>query len=205
MKQFLAILICKMTRFLLRLLGRGGTALPGKIALKICPDLLDKLSRGVDITIVTGTNGKTTTSLMIAAMYEKAGVEVLTNPSGSNLEQGITADFISNANIFGKPISKTAVIECDEAAFRTVCGKLAPKIVVVTNVFRDQLDRYGEITHTLNKIAEGLKATPSATVILNADCSLTASLSKTLPNEVFSYGFNVDIESAKSAVSDAPR
>ena len=204
MRFLLAIICCKLLRLALRLLGRGGTALPGQVALRICPDMLSRLSRGVRVAVVTGTNGKTTTCRMLEKMLRDAGEDCFANRSGSNLERGITADFVSNADIFGRPRRRLAVIECDEAAFRRVCGELAPAVCVVTNVFRDQLDRYGEVTHTLGAIREGLDRAAHATVCLNADCSLTASLAADAPDRVRFFGVDAPLGGA-AAVSDAPR
>lgn len=204
MRLILAIICCKLTRLALRIVGRGGTALPGKLALKICPDALSRLARGVNVVVVTGTNGKTTTCRMIEKILNDAGMSCMANRSGSNLERGITADFISNANLFGRPRRGYAVIECDEAAFRVVCGELKPKVCVVTNVFRDQLDRYGEVSHTLSAIREGLMHATHATVCLNADCSLTASLAPDAPDRVRFFGVDA-VLGQPSAVSDAPR
>lgn len=204
MRFVLAIICCKLIRLALRVLGRGGTALPGKVALRICPDMLSRLARGVRVAVVTGTNGKTTTCRMLEKMLRDAGMDCFANRSGSNLERGITADFVSNANIFGRPKRRLAVIECDEAAFRRVCGELSPRVCVVTNVFRDQLDRYGEVTHTLGAIREGLDRAAHATVCLNADCSLTASLAADAPDRVRFFGVDTALGAAP-AVSDAPR
>ena len=126
MRLFFAILLCKLVRLALRLAGRGGTALPGKIALRVCPDMLSRLSRGVTAVMVTGTNGKTTTCRMLEQMLRDAGRDCFANRSGSNLERGIAADFAANANLFGRPKRRFAVIECDEAAFRRVCGEVKP-------------------------------------------------------------------------------
>ncbi len=205
MRFVLAIICCKLIRLALRLMGRGGTALPGKVALRICPDMLSRLARGVTVAVVTGTNGKTTTCRMLEKMLRDAGKDCFANRSGSNLERGITADFVSNAGLFGRPRRKLAVIECDEAAFRRVCGELAPKVCVVTNVFRDQLDRYGEVTHTLGAIREGLEHAAHATVCLNADCSLTASLAPCAPDRVRFFGVDAPLAGSASDVSDAPR
>ena len=204
MRLFFAILICKLTRLALRLAGRGGTALPGKLALRVCPDMLSKLSHGVTTVMVTGTNGKTTTCRMLEQMLRDAGRDCFANRSGSNLERGIAADFAANASLFGRPKRRCAVIECDEAAFRRVCGEIKPAVAVVTNVFRDQLDRYGEVTHTLSGIREGLRSSPSTQVCLNADCSLTASLAPDAPDRVRFFGMDADLGRA-AAVSDAPR
>ena len=204
MRLFFAILLCKLVRLVLRLAGRGGTALPGKIALRVCPDMLSRLSRGVTAVMVTGTNGKTTTCRMLEQMLRDAGRDCFANRSGSNLERGIAADFAANANLFGRPKRRFAVIECDEAAFRRVCGEVKPAVAVVTNIFRDQLDRYGEVTHTLAGIREGLTRSPETRVCLNADCSLTASLAPDAPDRVRFFGMDAALGEA-AAVSDAPR
>ena len=204
MRLFFAILLCKLVRLVLRLAGRGGTALPGKIALRVCPDMLSRLSRGVTAVMVTGTNGKTTTCRMLEQMLRDAGRDCFANRSGSNLERGIAADFAANANLFGRPKRRFAVIECDEAAFRRVCGEVKPAVAVVTNIFRDQLDRYGEVTHTLAGIREGLTHSPETRVCLNADCSLTASLAPDAPDRVRFFGMDAALGEA-AAVSDAPR
>lgn len=204
MRLFLALILCKLIRAALRVLGRGGTALPGKVALRICPDLLDRLSKDVKVIMLTGTNGKTTTSRMVEQMLSDAGIVCFANRSGSNLERGIAADFAENARLSGAPRKKYAVIECDEAAFRTVCGRVKPAVAVVTNLFRDQLDRYGEITNTLANIREGLEKSPETVMCLNADCSLTASLALDLPNEARFFGMDAEL-GGKPDVSDAPR
>lgn len=204
MKLVLALILCKLTRAVLRLLGKGGTALPGKLALRVCPDMLSRLSKDVKTILITGTNGKTTTSRMTEKMIGDAGYSYFANRSGSNLARGIAAEFAANATIFGKPRRGYAVIECDEAAFRTVAGEVKPRVAVVTNVFRDQLDRYGEVTHTLENIRDGLRKAPEAVLCLNADCSLTASLAEGAPNALRFFGMDVPLEMS-AEVSDAPR
>ncbi len=201
---FLACLAARLSRAALHLLGRGGTTYPGKIALKICPDILRRLSSGVDTVLVTGTNGKTTTVKMLCGALESLGTPVLTNRAGANLAAGITAEFLYNADLLGRPRLRHAVIESDEAALKQVSGSLRPRAILVTNLFRDQLDRYGEVTHTLAEIREGVLRAPEAVLCLNADCSLTASLGSDCPNKTVYYGVNVPSGEAP-AVSDAPR
>jgi UDP-N-acetylmuramyl tripeptide synthase len=199
-----AICACKLSRWLLRVTGRGGTALPGKLALRICPNLLGELAQNVKTVVLTGTNGKTTSARMVEQAFSDKGMSYFANRSGSNLIQGITAEFAANSTNFGRMKKEYAVIECDEAACKKVLGFLQPKVVAVTNIFRDQLDRYGEITHTLNNIKEGLTHTPEAVLCLNADCSLTASLAGDLPNKCVFFGVNVPIYKAPvTEVSDA--
>jgi UDP-N-acetylmuramyl tripeptide synthase len=168
-KVFFAVLACKLARTAIRLLGRGGTDFPGRLALKICPDLLGELAKTVTTVIVTGTNGKTTTSRMIEQAFIDAGISYFANKTGANLISGITAEFAVHSTAGGKCRFPYAVIESDEAAFKQVGRLVNPKAVVVTNVFRDQLDRYGEVTHTLNNIRIGLQGCKNAVVCLNAD------------------------------------
>jgi UDP-N-acetylmuramyl tripeptide synthase len=132
----LACAVCNIVRRALRLLGHGGTNLPGKLALRICPTLPSLLSRGVRIIAVSGTNGKTTTCRMITAGLEAAGIPYFANRSGANLRAGVTAELAANIRR-GKPVKRAAVLECDEAALRTLAGQLKPEVLVFTNVFRD--------------------------------------------------------------------
>ena len=204
-RAVLAILLCKVLRFFSRVLHRGGTAMPGRYALKLCPNLLQVLARDVHVVAITGTNGKTTSSRMVEEAFEEAGLDYISNRSGANLISGITTEFVMNSSLTGKPKKHYAVIECDEAAARKVFGQLQPEAVLVTNLFRDQLDRYGEVTHTLGNIREGLKGTPKSLLCLNADCSLTSSLALDLPNTCVYYGVNGTAVSAgeKPSISDA--
>ena len=111
--KILAIIACKLTRFALRILGRGGTALPGRVALRLCPNLLGHLSKGVRTIVITGTNGKTTSSRIIEQAFIDSGKNYFDNKSGANLITGITAEFAAHATIFGRPKCEYAVIECD--------------------------------------------------------------------------------------------
>jgi UDP-N-acetylmuramyl tripeptide synthase len=199
------IAACKISRKILRLTGHGATNLPGKVALKVSPELLGDLAKDVTTIIVTGTNGKTTTSRMIEQTMKDMGLSYFANKAGNNLLYGITNEFIVNAGASGKPKKKYALIECDEAAFKTVSKYVDAKCILVTNVFRDQLDRYGEITHTLNNIRIGIENSPNAHVCLNADCSMTASLREEISNPITLYGVNGPIyEERVKEASDAP-
>jgi UDP-N-acetylmuramyl tripeptide synthase len=199
----LACLVCNAARRVLRLLGRGGTNLPGQLALRLCPTLPALLSRGVRIIAVSGTNGKTTTCRMLAAGLERAGVAFFANRSGANLRAGVTAELAANIRR-GAPVRRVAVLECDEAALRTLAGQLRPALLVYTNVFRDQLDRYGEVTHTLRELEEAALAAPDATLCLNADDSLIASLALRCENPIRFYGVGVPVGQESGARSDAP-
>lgn len=204
-KAILAVLLCKALRLISRILHRGGTAMPGRYALKVCPDLLSRLARSVQSVAITGTNGKTTSARMVEQAMSDAGLDYFANRSGANLISGITTEFVMNCTITGRMKKKYAVIECDEAAARRVFGQLKPRVIVVTNLFRDQLDRYGEVTHTLENIREGIKGAPEALLCLNADCSLTASLAGDLPNRAVFFGINkgAALSREKPEISDA--
>lgn len=189
-KVFFAMLVCKALRLTSRVLHRGGTAMPGRIALKICPELLRVLAKDVKVVAITGTNGKTTSARMVEAAFAGEHMSYFANRSGANLISGITTEFVINSSLSGKCRKEYAVIECDEAAAVRVFPQLQPKVVVVTNLFRDQLDRYGEVTHTLENIRRALSAAPDAVLCLNADCSLTSSLALDLPNRAVYFGID---------------
>ena len=185
---------------------RGGTALPGKAAMLFDKRILETVSEGMEIIVVTGTNGKTTTSRMIEHGITSAGFSCLANKSGANLLSGVTAEVTSNADAAGRPRTKYAVIECDEGALKQVVPLLHPKVIVVTNLFRDQLDRYGEVMHTLESIRRGVEQVPESILCLNADCSLTSSLALNIPNKVVYYGINGPVgEQKEQELSDARR
>ncbi len=204
-RVFLGVAAGKLSRHIMRLLGKGASTLPGKIGLSFCPDLLAHLAKDVRCIVVTGTNGKTTTSRMIEQTLIDSNASYFCNKSGANMMNGITTEFIMNSSLGGKAKKDFALIECDEAAFKYVSKQVDAECVVATNVFRDQLDRYGEITHTLNNIKIGLQNSVNATVCLNADCSLTASLKDEIDNPIVMYGVNLPIykEHIKES-SDAP-
>ena len=204
-RAVLAMLVCKALRLVSRILHRGGTAMPGRVALKIYPGLLALLAKDVKTVAITGTNGKTTSSRMIEQAFLEQGRSYFANRSGANLISGITTEFVVNSSLNGRCRREYAVIECDEAAARRVFPQLKPQVVVVTNLFRDQLDRYGEVTHTLENIRVAMEGVPAARLCLNADCSLTASLAGDLPNEVVWFGIEQGAapSRAKPEISDA--
>ncbi len=202
---FFSVAACKFSRWAIRLLGRGGTDFPGRVALKLCPGLLGHLAKDVTTILVTGTNGKTTTSRMIEEALSRSGLSYFANKSGANLLSGVTAEFAVHATLTGKCKFSYALIEADEAAFKAISTYVKCKAVVVTNVFRDQLDRYGEVMHTLENIEIGLSHCPGAVVCLNADDSLTRSLADKLENQVIFYGVDGPIyEKRVEELSDAP-
>lgn len=199
------MLVCKVITACLRIMGKGATSLPGGLALKIYPAVLGRLAENVHVIMVTGTNGKTTTSRILEQGFVTAGYDYFCNKSGANLITGITGTFCMNATLGGRSKKTHAVIECDEAAFRTVSRYVKPEVLIVTNIFRDQLDRYGEITHTLGSIETGIHNLPDTTLVLNGDCSLTYSLADKFPgSRIVTFGVDTVIyKDAVREISDA--
>ena len=190
---FLTLLITKVIISIFRLLGRGATTFPGRVALYLSPKILPKLTSKYKIIMVTGTNGKTTTTKIIGKMLSLQNIDYISNISGANLVPGITTTFIEGHTLFGKPKKNVALIEIDEAAFLKI-SKMIPSIdyLVVTNFFRDQLDRYGELYTTLKGVHDGLSNMECKNLILNADDSLSSSLFRDFKNNIIYYGFSPD-------------
>ena len=186
---------------ILRFFGKGATTLPGKLALALKRNILQKLSRGVKVIMITGTNGKTTSARMIEEGLRESGKSYFMNRSGANLITGITTSFIANSTLLGKCKKEYAVIECDENALKKVSLYIDAKILLVTNVFRDQLDRYGEVSSTLSAIKTGAQNMKNCVLILNADDPLTYSLSR-LPNRYYTYGVNIPLQMGGRSDSD---
>lgn len=168
--------------WLVRFLKRGrGSSLPGLVALKIHPRLLSHFVRQVrrGVVMVTGTNGKTTTNNMLARMVADAGLRAVVNAEGANLVTGIATAFIRAASWRGRIFCDYALLEVDEATFPRAAAQVRPGAVVVTNFFRDQLDRYGELDRTVALIRDALADLENVRLILNADDPLVAQLAAT--------------------------
>jgi lipid II isoglutaminyl synthase (glutamine-hydrolysing) len=192
-KLLLAILLGKLIFFITRLFKvGGGSAAPGLYALKIEPDLISKLIKHIPQNIViTGTNGKTTTSRMLDHFVKSQGLKTVRNSTGSNLERGIASALIERSNLLGK-IKEVdlGIWELDEAAFNNVVFQLKPQIIVFLNAFRDQLDRYGEVDSVVKKWLETLeKINWEAQIIVNDADSNTSILTK--ETKLHSYKFKI--------------
>jgi len=156
-----------------RLLGiGGGTSLPGLIARRIDPDVLKSVvgaSKAKKI-VITGSNGKTTTARMTAAMAVNNGKRVSHNRAGSNMLQGVTSVAVNFADIFGRLNSDVLLFEIDEGTMPLVMPEIKPDVVVITNIFRDQLDRYGELYSVAKALDKTLEDLPeSSTILLNGN------------------------------------
>jgi UDP-N-acetylmuramyl tripeptide synthase len=178
-----------------RRLGRGGgTALPGLVAERLDPRLAARLARslGGGRVLVTGTNGKTTTARMIADVLRAAGREPVHNRSGSNLMRGLTATLADAAALSGRiprAAHRAGVFEVDEATVPLAAAALRPDVLVFTNLFRDQLDRYGEVDSIAALWTRALARLPaSATLALNADDPTVARAAAAIPGRALFFG-----------------
>jgi UDP-N-acetylmuramyl tripeptide synthase len=170
----ITLLIAKATAFLLRLLRRGGTQLPGRIALKLCPDFLARIGKPPLVIAVTGTNGKTTVVNIIVDIYEHLGFRVASNRQGSNLKAGVASTLLTRASPGGKACDQIAVLEIDERSSRLIYPHLKVDFLVCTNLFRDSVGRNAHTEYIAWLIDSALP--PGATLILNADDLISSSL-----------------------------
>jgi UDP-N-acetylmuramyl tripeptide synthase len=169
----------------------GGTTLPGLVARRIAPDTLRVLSAKLPdgVIVIGGTNGKTTTTRMIAALLGAAGHQVLYNRAGANLVTGLTTTVLAGSTLAGRIQADTALFETDEAALPQALAETQPSLVVLHNLFRDQLDRYGEVDTIASKWRTALeRLDEGATVLLNADDPAVAALGEGLQARVRYYG-----------------
>ncbi len=163
----------------------GGSAAPGLYALKLDPSLVKKLVSNIPTNIIiTGTNGKTTTARMLAHFAKASSLQVIRNHTGSNLERGIASTLVQNSGKYD-----LGIWEVDEAAFNSVALKIQPNIIVFLNVFRDQLDRYGEVDSVVKKWCQTLKEIDSKTkILINGDDSNLSKLEKAFKGNVQKFG-----------------
>lgn len=196
LKRIIAIWVCKLLIVLGRLMGKKGSSTPGKLALKIYKNLLLDLSKQIkkEIVAVCGTNGKTTTNNLLYEILNKNGFKVVCNRVGANMLEGVTTAFVSHCNLLGKIDADYAVIEMDEASTVLIFDYLKPNKMIITNLFRDQLDRYGEIDITISLLEKALLKVPKMELILNGDDPLCARFGKNTDRKCFYFGIDEDVK-----------
>lgn len=207
MRLLLAVWMARLVGGVSRLSGRAGSALPGRIARKIDPSVLRRLTGGFPqgVVLLTGTNGKTTTSAVAVHMLRAHGMRVINNHAGANLIWGLTATLVQAEPCRIVPQADMALLETDEASIVRASAEIVPQGVVVTNFFRDQLDRYGELSTVVNFVRRGIQnMASSGWLVLNADDPQVAYLGHERP-ECWYFGLSMagSTRSIESGISDA--
>ncbi len=195
----LAVLAAKAALKACHLSGRPGSSLPGRAALKVDPHIIAPLAAGIrrGIIVTCGTNGKTTTNNLLCSMLEAQGFRVVSNRLGANMVEGVAAALataakgpLTSKGPLGYLAADFACLEVDEASAARVLQDLHPDFMILTGLFRDQLDRYGEIDLTMKALEKAILEAPDMTLVINGDDPLTAYLAKKSAHRIVSYGVN---------------
>lgn len=165
LKSKITKIIAKAIRGGLKITNHNATSLPGYVAYKLDKNILDELSKNTKFIFVTGTNGKTMTTHFLVSILKEKYDKVDTNESGSNMIQGIITTLLDNPS----NEETIAVLEVDEANILRIGKNIKADYIVLTNIFRDQMDRFGEIYNIFKKIIAGIKIMPKAKIIANGD------------------------------------
>ena len=231
-RTFLAVIAAKAALRACHLTGRPGSSLPGRAALKIDPHIIAPLAAQVrrGIIVTCGTNGKTTTNNLLCSALEAQGFRVVSNRLGANMLEGVAAAFTTAARPLGylgggkrrplgylrplryldtkrRPLryldADFACLEVDEASATRVLQDLQPDYMILTGLFRDQLDRYGEIDLTMKALEKAIREAPNMTLIMNGDDPLTAYLAKNSANHFVSYGVSEKVTDTVDVIREA--
>ena len=200
-RYFIALWAAKAVFVLLRLLKRNATMYPGYIALKICPDYLARTKKSPNVLCVTGTNGKTTTTNMVADILSQSGMKVVSNRYGSNINTGVATALTHSVSVFGKPKIDALVLEVDERFSRLILPFIKPDYLVVTNLFRDSIKRNAHPEYIFSILDTYVPETTK--LILNADCLQSSQLLKN--NERVYFGIDrldTDVTECVNLIND---
>ncbi len=198
MPKFLeAVKLSNKVSMALKFFNFEATSFPGKIVQKVCPDFLSKCSEYINHPrfAVTGTNGKTTTSGILSEILDKKGLKIISNKLGANMPNGIITALAKGLYKKNGTIQNVdgVVLECDEAYFSAISNKFVFDYILITNLFRDQLDRYGEMDIARRKIIKGIELNPDIKIILNADDPSLSEITEKLnynDDKFIYFGFN---------------
>ncbi|WP_414530245.1 MurT ligase domain-containing protein [Nodularia chucula] len=189
-----AVSVAKSVTFIVKSLRLGAASvLPGFIARRIEPRLLELLSQQVKngVILIAGTNGKTTTALLLCTILERQGYRIAHNSTGANLENGLMTALMENSSLLGTLNVDYAILEVDENIVPRVLKPLQPRIILCLNLFRDQLDRYGEVDSISKRWTKVISTLPLETVVIpNADDPTLCYLGQQLPQKVLFFGMN---------------
>jgi UDP-N-acetylmuramyl tripeptide synthase len=171
----------------------AASVLPGEIARRLHPRLLALLSEQVKqgVILVVGTNGKTTTSLFLRTILENQGLQVTHNATGANLINGLITALLADANLIGQLKTDYAILEVDENVLPLVLRECQPRVILALNLFRDQLDRYGEVDAISQRwLAAIAPLSAKTTIVLNADDPTLSHLGQRLNQRVCYFGLS---------------
>ncbi len=183
LRFYAAMVASKAAVLALKVTHHAGGQMPGVVATKLCPDFLGRLEMPEHVIVVTGTNGKTTTSNLIADILTSAGEKPLVNRMGGNVTEGIVSTLIKGSTIGGKSRVKYAVLELDERCSKFVFPYLTPEVLVVTNLYRDTFSRNSHVGFVFDVLS---RAIPSDTTLLaNADDLISSRLAPQTKNRVY--------------------
>lgn len=201
LRYFIALWASKSAYVLLRLLKRNATMYPGYVALKICPDYLAMTKKTPNVLCVTGTNGKTTTTNMVADILSQSGMKVVSNRYGSNINTGVATALTHSVSVFGKPKTDALVLEVDERFSRLILPFIKPDYLIVTNLFRDSIKRNAHPEYIFGILNTYVPKTTK--LVLNADCLQSSQLLK--DNERVFFGIDkldTDITECVNLIND---
>ena len=196
-KKYFILFLAKQIKTLLRFFNvSGGTALPGLVVEKVYPKILDDIAANFSkkTIIISGTNGKTSTTNILSNIFENNEISVISNFSGSNLQRGVISAYLDSLNNFGQFISPKSILilEIDEGVLPQVAEKIKPEMIILLNLFRDQLDRYGEIENIrsrwMNTFAKDIFM--KSKLIVNADDFLLSDIANSFQGEVSYFGID---------------
>lgn len=196
----IAMIASKAALFLLKLLKRTASYTPGYVALKIYPDFLGALEMPKKVICVTGTNGKTTTSNLLADVLRDCGYSVTNNSAGSNVQAGVATALLADATLSGKPTKEIAVLEVDERSSIKVYSYISPDYLVCNNIMRDSLKRNAHTDFIVYIINKALS--PNTHVILNADDLICCSVAEANVKKTY---FGMDANRPLTWDANAPR
>ncbi|MBW4632241.1 MAG: Mur ligase family protein [Iphinoe sp. HA4291-MV1] len=189
-----AVSVAKSVTLGVRSLRLGAASvLPGSLARRIEPRLLQLLTQQVKngVILIAGTNGKTTTSLLLCSILERKGYRVAHNSTGANLENGLMTALLESTNLVGRLDVDYAILEVDENILPKILAPIQPRLILCLNLFRDQLDRYGEVDTISKRWTKVISELPQETVVIpNADDPTLSYLGQQLPQRVLFFGLN---------------
>ena len=197
LRFFIALIMAKLARALLKMLGRNASYMPGEVALKISKDFLGHLKLPETVICVTGTNGKTTVSNLLTSILTKNGYSVTNNSFGSNVQAGVAAALLADSNIFGKAKKDIAILEVDERSSLLVYPYIKPDYLVVNNIMRDSIKRNAHTGFISYIISSALPETTR--LVLNGDDLITSTLAPQCKNRTY-FG----LDALKPEVSEKP-